>query len=155
MSAEDVTYESLLPKCRTKGEPCELWPDLMTPVHATGWSMVWTLVAIVVVCLVFALRGRTGAWTVIELGCGFWVLLWIVALLLGLHRGDFAVVAVPVVAYGLAWAVAGRAVPLMARSPTSRHDRSHEDGDGGVGGRGVRVRVVRVDRAGRRPPVPG
>lgn len=103
------------PKCPTKGEPCELWPDVLTPVYATGWSIVWALVASLVVYLVFALRRRSGAWTVIEIGCGFWLLLWIGALLLGLHRGDFAVVAVPIVAYGLAWAVA------RIRSSSSPH----------------------------------
>jgi hypothetical protein len=35
------------PKCRTKGEPCELWPDLVTPVHAIIAAIVWAIGAVV------------------------------------------------------------------------------------------------------------
>jgi hypothetical protein len=95
------------PKCPAKGDPCELWPDLVTPVHAIGWAIVWAVVASLFVCLVFTLLGRTGAGTVIALGCGFWALSWIVVLLLGLQGGGVALVAVPIVAYGVAGVVAG------------------------------------------------
>jgi hypothetical protein len=75
--------------------------DLVSPLHAIGWALVASLV----VYLVFRLWIRADPWPVIGLGCGFWVLMWIAAAVFGVLGGGFALIAVPVVAHGLAGAV--------------------------------------------------
>jgi hypothetical protein len=96
-----VTYEAL-PGCQgPKGEGCEMFLDLVTPLYAIGWAVVASLL----VYLVSKLLGRAGAGPVVGLGCGFWILLWIVILTLGLGGGGAGLILVPIIAYGLAWAV--------------------------------------------------
>jgi hypothetical protein len=87
-----------LPPCRPKGATCEMFPDLVTPLHAIGWAVVASLL----VHLVFKLLGRADGWPVIGLGCAFWILLWIAVPVLGVTGGDGGIFFVPVLAYGLA-----------------------------------------------------
>ena len=51
-----MTYELVLPKCPTKGEGCELWPDPVTLVlQVAGWLVGLTLVVGLGLYLVFNL----------------------------------------------------------------------------------------------------
>lgn len=95
-----------LPKCQMKGDPCiSFAPDLSLLFEVA----CWILAPIVLVVVVYALRKRTGAGMVIGLGCGFWVLFWIAVVTLGLGGGGFGlVVAMPVLAYGLAAVIVER-----------------------------------------------
>ena len=58
-----MTYELVLPKCPTKGEGCELWPDPMTfLLQAAGWVIGVGLVVTLVVYLVVNLwKSRDGS----------------------------------------------------------------------------------------------
>jgi hypothetical protein len=104
-----VTYEAL-PGCRgPKGDPCSgdghIDMGLTTPLHAIGWAVV----ACLLVYLVLKLWKRSDdALPVIGLGCGFWLLLWLAIGWLGLSGGGFGVVLVPIMAFGLAWAMVVR-----------------------------------------------
>lgn len=58
-----MTYELAFPKCPTKGEACELWPDPVTLLlQAVGWvvgvGLVVTLLVYLMVDLRKSRRGR-------------------------------------------------------------------------------------------------
>lgn len=111
-----MTSELAFPKCQMKGDPCELWPDVITPMHAISSSLVWAFVAGLLVFVVFQLTRRTGSVDAIALGCLCWVLLLILCGVLGMLRGDVVPVAVPVVAFGPA-----AVVIWLRRSSSSAH----------------------------------
>jgi xanthosine utilization system XapX-like protein len=92
-----------------------MFPDVLTPAYAIGWSLLWAFVASLLVFVVFQLTGRTGSDDAIALGCLVWVLLLIVCGVLGMLRGDFVPVAVPLAAFGPA------AVVVWRRSSSSPH----------------------------------
>ena len=103
-----MTSELAFPRCKEKGGPCELFPDVITPMHAIGWSLLWAFVASLLIFAVFQLTRRTGSDDAIALGCLFWVLLLILCGVLGTLRGDVVPVAVPVLAFGPAAVVIWR-----------------------------------------------
>lgn len=103
-----VNRSIAFPDCPMKGEPCDMFPDVLTPAYAIGWSLLWAFVASLLVFVVFQLTRRTGSDDAIALGCLCWVLLLILCGVLGTLRGDFVPVAVPVVAFGPAAVVIWR-----------------------------------------------
>ena len=110
-----MTSELAFPKCPVKGDPCLLWPDVITPMHAIGWSLLWAFVASLLIFVVFQLTGRTGSDDAIALGCLFWVLLLILCGVLGTLRGDVVPVAVPLLAF------VPSAVMVWLRQSSSAH----------------------------------